>query len=141
MPGGKVAYQDALAEVAAAHRGQIEVGLETARGQYEDAKAYLATAERQLRMLEGLLSIGVVVEPHAEPHSDNRNLTLHEAMHQVLKDSPKGKLRAGEIIAEIERRGLYRMRDGRVPESQQIHARAGHYPHMFGKDGSYFYAK
>jgi hypothetical protein len=140
-------YQDALAELTATHRGQIQADLETARDQYEDSKAYLAAAERHLHMLEGLLTTGATAETSAdggtvaEPVNDNRALTLHEAMRQVLKDSPKGKLRAGEIIAEIERRNLYRMRDGRIPESQQIHARAGHYPHMFGKDGSYFYAK
>jgi hypothetical protein len=59
----------------------------------------------------------------------------------VLTESPEGKLRAGEIIAEIDRRGLYRMRDGRLPESQQIHARASHYPDLFDKDGSFFYPK
>jgi hypothetical protein len=68
-------------------------------------------------------------------------MTLHAAMHKVLKEAAGGKLRAGEIIAEIDRQGLYRMRDGRQPESQQIHARANHYPNMFGKEGSYFYAK
>jgi hypothetical protein len=68
-------------------------------------------------------------------------MTLHAAMVKVLRESPNGRLRAAEIIAEIERRGLYRMRDGRIPESQQIHARAGHYPDLIGKDGSYFYAK
>jgi hypothetical protein len=140
-------YRDALAELTVTHRGQIESDLETARGQYEDAKAHLAAAERRLHMLEELLTPGGTAETAtdegtaAEPTKDNRALTLHEAMQQVLKNSPKGKLRAGEIIAEIDRRGLYRMRDGRIPESQQIHARAGHYPHLFGKEGSYFYAK
>jgi hypothetical protein len=140
-------YQDALVELIATHRGEIEADLETARGQYEDAQAHLTAAARRLHMLEGLLSRGGTAEtvadeePPTEPPSDDGALTLHEAMRQVLRDSPKDKLRAGEIIAEIERRGLYRMRDGRIPESQQIHARAGHYPHMFGKDGSYFYAK
>jgi hypothetical protein len=139
-------YQDALAGVCTAHRDQIERDLETAHGQYEDAKAHLAAAERQLHLLEGLLSMasgpsGTLLVPSAGAKSDDGGMTLHEAMRQVLNDAPTGKLRAGEIIAEIERRGLYRMRDGRIPESQQIHARAGHYPHMFGKDGSYFYAK
>jgi hypothetical protein len=140
-------YQDALAELTASHRGQIEADLGTARSQYEEAKAHVATAERRLHMLEGLLAAHLKAETTAdegiaaEPADDDRPLTLHEAMREVLKASPNGKLRAGEIIAEIERRGLYRMRDGRIPESQQIHARAQHYPHMFGKDGSYFYAK
>lgn len=140
-------YQEALDQVTTSHRDQMEVDLETARGQYREAEAQLAAAERQLHMLEGLLSrsnaaeTAAVDETSAERSNDNTALTLHEAMRRVLKDSPTGKLRAAEIIAEIERRGLYRMRDGRSPESQQIHARAGHYPHIFGKDGSFFYAK
>lgn len=64
-------------------------------------------------------------------------MTLHAAMYKVLKESPQGKLRAGEIISGIGRQGLYRMRDGRLPESQQIHARASHNPDLFGKDGSF----
>ena len=74
-------------------------------------------------MLEGLLSTGVVENravggAKAAHDGGDRDLTLHEAMWRVLKDSANGRLRAGEIIAEIERRGLYRMRDGRIPGAQ-----------------------
>ena len=51
-------YQDALAELTAAHRDQIEADLETARGQYEDATAHLVATQRRLHMLEGLLTTG-----------------------------------------------------------------------------------
>jgi hypothetical protein len=68
-------------------------------------------------------------------------MTLHSAMQKVLREAPNRRLRAGEIIAEIKRLNLYRMKDGRLPESQQIHARASHYPELFGKDGSFFFAK
>ncbi len=36
----------------------------------------------------------------------------------------------------IARRGLYAMRDGRAVEAQQIHARVGQYPELFGKGGT-----
>lgn len=64
-------------------------------------------------------------------------LTLHEAMATVLRGTPEKKLRAGPLAAEIERRHLYRMQDGRPVEPQQIHARVRHYPRLFGKDGTY----
>jgi hypothetical protein len=43
------------------------------------------------------------------------------------------------IIAEIDRRSLYRMRGGRLPTSQQIRASAATTP--TGKDALHFYAK
>ena len=42
---------------------------------------------------------------------------------------------ASELAAQIDHRGLYKMRDGRRVEAQQIHARVGHYPDLFGRDG------
>jgi hypothetical protein len=33
--------------------------------------------------------------------------------------------------------GLYKMRDGRLVEAQQTHARVGHYPAVFVRDHSY----
>src|SRR6266536_1556641 len=113
-----------------------------------DLVPLLDAAERQVYVLEGLLemkgeppSAPATTGPQT-PHSPpDDKLTLHAAMYKVLKDSPEGKLRAGDIIAEIGRRGLYRMRDGRLTESQQIHARANHFPDMFGKDGPFFYPK
>jgi outer membrane protein TolC len=143
-----MSYTAAIAKVRADHHAQIEADLHSAREDRVDARNALDLAERQVYFLESLLgmedeppSASATTEPQT-PHSppDGR-MTLHAAMYSVLKDSPEGKLRAGDIIAEIARRDLYRMRDGRLPESQQIHARANHYPDMFGKDGSFFYPK
>jgi len=142
-----MSYASVLAEVGAAHRKQIEADLADAMEERNASLAALEDVNRRIALLEGLLTMrgepppseGGVEPP--QPRGPDGPMTLHAAMHKVLKESPSGKLRAGEIIAEIDRRGLYRMRDGRLPESQQIHARAGHYPQMFGKDGSYFYAK
>lgn len=46
-------------------------------------------------------------------------------------------MRAADLAKEIDRCGLYRMRDGRPVEAQQIHARVGHYPDDFGRDGTF----
>jgi hypothetical protein len=139
-------YTAAIADIRSAHRAQIEADLQAALQDRDAAQAALDLAAHRVCLLEGLLDIAAgpvegEATPSVSPHDSAGTMTLHAAMHRVLKDSPSGKLRAGDIIAEIDRRRLYRMRDGRLPESQQIHARANHYPDMFGKDGSLFYAK
>lgn len=63
--------------------------------------------------------------------------TLHEAMATVLKSAPGQMLRAADLAAEIDRRGLYRMRDGRAVEAQQIHARVGNYPEKFQRESPF----
>jgi hypothetical protein len=64
-------------------------------------------------------------------------MTLHDAMAEVLRGEPGRMLRAGDLAREIERRRLYRMRDGRPVESQQIHARVNHYDEVFTKEGTF----
>ena len=39
--------------------------------------------------------------------------------------------------AVINSQRLYRMRDGRPVEAQQIHARVGQYPHLFIREGTF----
>lgn len=143
-------YMTALAEVTTEHRAEIQEALAQARREITAAEEALEAARRTAVHLECLLAVSpsavlrsdaVVGAPGTSKADRDGPMTLHAAMHRVLLDAPNKKLRAGEIIAEIDRRGLYRMRDGRLPESQQIHARAGHYPDMFGKDGSYFFPK
>lgn len=142
-------YVDALAEIATEHTEEIEQALAAAHSDLALAGQAFETARRRVVHLECLLTLS---EPGKGPKAEEPRslevsgetdgpMTLHAAMRRVLLDAPGHKLRAGEIIAEIDRRGLYRMRDGRLPESQQIHARAGHYPDLIGKDGPLFYPK
>jgi indole-3-glycerol phosphate synthase len=65
-----------------------------------------------------------IVRAHA---SEVRRKLQPHALRSALKAD--GRLK---IIAEIKRLNLYRMKDGSFPESQQIHARATHYPQLFG---------
>ena len=62
-------------------------------------------------------------------------MTLHEAMREVLRTAPGRRLTPRELAEQVNRRGLYRMRDGRPVEVQQIHARATNYPQFFARDG------
>ncbi len=91
--------------------------------------------ERQVAALEALLALAE--EPENDTPSGPRALTLHEAMTEVLKDEPGEMLRANDLAMEINRRQLYRMRDGRPVEPQQVHARVGHYGHLFTREGTF----
>lgn len=86
---------------------------------------------------ESLLSL---VANNPESFEDS-GLTLHGAMATILRADSLHMLRAGDLAGEINRRGLYRMRDGRPVEAQQIHARVGHYGHLFEKEGTFIKLK
>jgi len=79
--------------------------------------------------------------PRGKSDPDEWCLTLHVAMRRVLEDAPKHMMRAADIATAIQRHGLYRMRDGRPVEAQQIHARVGHYPEDFGREGTFIKLK
>ena len=142
-------FRDALDDIRTDYREEVEAALAEARGSRDSLTAALRNAEREVILLEELLAPGrgPVATPVASGGSipgqpkPGAYMTLHDAMHKVIKESPERRLRAAEILAEIERQGLYRMRDGRMPESQQIHARANNYPHLFANEGSYFVAR
>src|SRR5690348_12532686 len=139
-----MSYESALTQIGTDHRAEIEADLAAARSELEQAQTAMEKAARRVHMLESLLQPiePALIEPETSESSETPGkMTLHSAMQKVLRESQSGRLRAGEIIAEIKRRHLYRMKDGRLPESQQIHARASHYPELFGKDGSFFFAK
>jgi Mg-chelatase subunit ChlI len=128
-----MSYQTNVAQVAAAHIEEIAGDLDQARSALKRARSNVAQLERQVASLEGLLDLAHKAGGEAEA----AGLTLHDAMAEVLRTAQGGMLRAGDLAAEIERRRLYRMRDGRPVEAQQIHARVGHYPHLFAKEGTF----
>jgi hypothetical protein len=132
--------------ISSRYHAEIEEALARAQQLARSAESALSSAKRKVALPESMLELRDSTSHSAETQiarsaSSEGPMTLHAAMHRVLMDAPGRKLRAGEIIAEIEQRGLYRMRDGRLPESQQIHARVGHYPEMFGKEGSLFFPR
>lgn len=121
--------------VVAAHVDEITGDLDRARRDLAQRKGEVLGLERRVAELEGLLAL---VEPVSdiEAIAAGDGLTLHDAMVVVLRDAEHG-LRAGDLAAEINRRRLYRMRDGRPVEAQQIHARVGNYGHLFKKVGTF----
>lgn len=126
-------YREQVGRVVDANIDQLRGDLDQARHALRLARLEAGRLERQVAVLEGLLELGH--SPAAE--ADLQGLTLHEAMAKVLRDAPGGMMRAGDLAVQINGRGLYRMRDGRPVEAQQIHARVGQYPHVFCKQGTF----
>lgn len=60
--------------------------------------------------------------------------TLHDAMATVLREHGE-PLTGRELADEINRRGLYRQRDGSPVPLNQVHARASNYSNRFVKQG------
>lgn len=129
-------YADQIADIAADRRNEIESDLALARQARELASRELEEADRRVTMLESILAMSG--HPSVtEPADTTEKVTLHEAMRKVLQTAPGRRMLAAEIATHIDRLGLYKMRDGRPVEAQQIHARVGHYPAMFVRDHSY----
>ncbi len=132
-------YMNDLTVWATEHADALERDLAMARDARDRLTRDLDAADERVALLSSLLSLRATVEPVAE--DSNARLSLHGAMVKVLEDAPERMMRARDLAAEIDRRGLYRMRDGRAVEPQQIHARTGNYPDLFGKEGTFIKLK
>jgi hypothetical protein len=128
---------DDLRSVAAARREELEADLDRARRGLARNSAERLELERARIVAETLLGLLDVDDASAPEGAFAASLTLHEAMAEVLREAPAGMMRAGDLAVEVNRRQLYRMRDGRPVEPQQIHARIGHYGHWFEKEGTF----
>jgi hypothetical protein len=62
-------------------------------------------------------------------------MTLHDALARVLEDIGNEWMTARELADEVNRRGLYRKRDGSPVEVNQVHARTNNYEDLFEKNG------
>lgn len=129
-----MSYQVAIREAVAANLDDLRGDLDQAQHALERARLRVGELERQVISLASLIAL---VNDEDSAASEQVGMTLHEAMAHVLRSSPVGLRRAGDLAAEINDQHLYRMRDGRPVEAQQIHARVGHYPHLFAKEGTF----
>jgi hypothetical protein len=114
-------YTALVRSVAEAHRSEIEGDLILARAMLDRSRGEVRECESRVQSLQALLDL--LASPSGSPEGEQR-MTLHDAMAEVLRTAPEQMMRAGDLAAEIQRRRLYQMRDGRPVEPQQIHARA-----------------
>lgn len=126
-------YTSLVQGVASANIEELRADLDQARHAARRARGDLEALERRVAALEYLIELAEADTTSAEP----AGMTLHEAMVHVLRVAPSQMLRARDLAAEINAQGLYRMRDGRPVEAQQVHARVGQYPHLFIREGTF----
>ncbi|MCW2886360.1 MAG: hypothetical protein JWL58_3222 [Streptosporangiaceae bacterium] len=127
-------YQTEIRRVVEANIEEVRGDLDQARHALQRTQLEVGRLGRTVASLEALLELA---GGHGSSEVESQSLTLHRAMVAVLTSAPGGMMRAGDLAAEIGRRGLYKMRDGRPVEAQQIHARVGQYPHLFVKEGTF----
>jgi hypothetical protein len=126
-----------LTDVVSRHARELRARIDRDRHLLAERQVETAELERRLAAEEWLLESS----PEQAPTQETSRLTAHGAMAEVLRTAPQYKMRPVELAAEINRRGIYRMRDGRPLETQQIHARVGNYPDMFERDGAFIKLK
>jgi HB1, ASXL, restriction endonuclease HTH domain len=119
---------DALEAALNANRAGIIAALQDARQDLADLREREREVVRLINRAEMALGL---LEPDAEvPAPPSPELTLHEAMSQVLRERGTA-MTAREIAEEINRRGLYRKADGSLLDPGQVHARVHRYGHLF----------
>lgn len=119
-----------LREVLDSKRAEIRAGLEQA--ELELRRLEERRAELIQLMARGRAALGNSVSLPEQ----GGEMTLHEALDIVLSDNGNTWMTAADLAAEVNRRNLYRMRDGRPVEGSQIHARVRNYSHLFERNGS-----
>lgn len=147
-----MSFEQEIQKVVAEHRDAVSIELEKAEIAARNYADLHEKSKRRADFLNALLRLDnesfleriTATVGSARPAHGNvsRPLTLHAAMERVLEDFLEGGLTAGRIAHIINEKKMYRTRDGRPVESNQIHARVGHYPEIFEKrDGRIFLAE
>ena len=88
--------------------------------------------EQLIALIARTEAMQLAMEPDSAP---GRQLTLHEAMAFLIEESANRWMTVQELALAINKRGLYRKRDGSPVEINQLHARINNYSHLFEKDG------
>jgi hypothetical protein len=125
--------EDDLSDVVSRHAQELRSRINRDYHLLEERQDEVVQIERRLAAQEWLLNLSGGPSPMQEA----RYLTAHAAMAEVLRTAPQYRMRPVDLATEINRRGLYTMRDGRPIETQQIHARTGNYPDMFERNGPF----
>jgi hypothetical protein len=118
-------------------RQMIEEALVEARSELETVEARRQELLDQIGQAEAILGGGPPAPPADAPPAapEGGQLTLHEALARVLEDAGNEGMTARELTDTVNRRGLYRKRNGSPVEVNQVHARINNYGDLFEKDG------
>jgi hypothetical protein len=95
-----------------------------------DARNELAEVQRRQTELEQQIAEAEAALGHPSGQSV---LTLHEALAQVLRENLNQPMTAAALTDIVNGRGLYRRRDGKPVQANQVHARTKNYKDVFEK--------
>ena len=112
----------------------VDNALDKARAELADLDRRRDELLQQIAQAEAIVGGGTADDVHSRP-GDPAAMTLHDALARVLEDIGNEWMSARELADEVNRRGLYRKRDGSPVENNQVHARTNNYTEMFEKDG------
>src|SRR5437868_3786180 len=110
-------------------RQMIQEALTQARVELETVETRRRELLDQISQAESIVGGSPPAPPAETPpaHADGGQLTLHEALARVLEDAGNEGMTARELADTVNRRGLYRKRDGSSVEVNQVHARINNY--------------
>jgi len=121
----------------------LESALEQARPKIEKALAdaqdeltALRRRESELLTLIGRAEAMLGKEPVTATPGPTQQLTLHEALVQILRENGNEWMTVHELAQAVTERELYRKKDGSPVEVNQVHARTNNYKSVFEKDGA-----
>lgn len=120
---------ESLADALELRRAAIEAGLVEARAELQALRTRTAEVEALIERAEAALG-----EPVA-PTTKERRMTLHTALAHILRENDNRWMSARELSEEVNRRHLYRKRDGSPVQPNQVHARTNNYSEIFEKEG------
>jgi hypothetical protein len=107
-------------------RAEIKAGIKEAERDLEQYRAKCKEIEALIRRARLVLGEGEDLTA-----GNGGRLVLHDAMLRVLQENGGGPMRAPELADQINRKGLYRQRNGSPVPAHQIHARVYNYPNLF----------
>jgi hypothetical protein len=111
-------------------RVELQVGIDEAEAEVARLKTEISQKEALIRKARALLEGGTA---DLSDGASGARLTLHEAMRRVLLEEENAPMAARALADEVNRRDLYKKRDGTPVEINQIHARVNNYPQIFKK--------
>jgi hypothetical protein len=128
---------NALDDALERSREMIEEALVEARAELETVEVRRRELLDQIAHAEAILGDGPPSPPRERQSAapEGGQLTLHEAIARVLEDAGNEWMTARELVDAVNRRALYRKRDGSPVEVNQVHARTNNYTNLFEKDG------
>jgi len=106
----------------------IREALVEARAELASLRGREAELERQITEAERALG-----EEAADESDEGESITLHEAIAEILRSTGNEGMSGRELADAINRRSLYRRRDGMPVEANQVNARVNNYRDMFEK--------